>query len=413
MADLAKLLPPLLVGEELFDSVKCLPEYSDDVRNLSASERLQRLTDIYRIFVPTTMFAEIYHKLYMMTSMSLRQKGDVASVRRLNETYKWSHGGTFHGVATGATSATVIGVSGIGKSTCIQYAVERIGPIVEIREPYHRIIPVLEVTTPFNSNYKDLLCAIVIKIDSALGTEFYNDVGRQKMNAQQVLGMVCQLCHLYVGTLIVDEIQFLVEHRAGKQLYMMIMQLINTASINVLMVGTTECIDFFRQAPQMARRSVGLQYGAMEYGDEFRALCRTLYRYQYVQARSTLTESVTAWLYEHSGGVSASLVALVHDAQEIAILRGLEALSIETLTLAYNNRMKMVQGLCKASVAPARLLPTTQIRENPDDAVLPAPREAVVHVEVTRTIAGTLAEARADGFDAVEALKGICTVEEV
>ncbi len=37
------------------------------------------------------------------------------------------------------------------------------------------------------------------------------------------------------------------------------------------------------------------------------------------------------WLYEHSAGVTSVVVALIHDAQEIAILNGKESLDLETL----------------------------------------------------------------------------------
>ncbi len=112
MDNLSKLLPPLLTGKELLTKMISLPEYCADYKNLPANERLLKLTDLYRIFIPTSMSVEIYNKLYMMTSMSLRQKGGVTSVRQLNATYKWSHVGEYHGVATGATSATIIGDSG-------------------------------------------------------------------------------------------------------------------------------------------------------------------------------------------------------------------------------------------------------------------------------------------------------------
>jgi len=412
MADFSKLLPPLLVGKELSDSLSCLPEYSSDFRSLSSSDRLMKLTDLYRVFVPTTMSTEIYHKLYMMTSMSLRQKGNVSSILQLNATYKWSHGGEFHGVATGATSATIIGNSGIGKTSCIQYAVEKLGGIIEVDNPYHKVIPVLMVSCPFDASYKGLLCQILISIDEALDTAFYEKVGKGKMNSQQVLGLVCQLCHLYVGTLIVDEIQFVIEHKSGKQLYMMILQLINTSCINVLLVGTNECIDFFKQAPQMARRSVGLQYGPMEHDDEFRRVCQTLFRYQYIKNEAVLTEGMMNWLYEHSAGVLSSLVSLLHDAQEMAILKGRETLGIESLTDAYNNRMKMLHGYIAPAKITSTLPKTTQIKEM-DEAILPSPSEKLAYIAATEKIAEIVAVAVRDREDVVKALQKYVTVVEL
>lgn len=341
--DFSTLLPPLLVGTDFTTAMTTLPEYNQDVRSLSVSERLIRLMDIYRIFVPTSMTSEIYQRLYLMATMSLKNKGNLASIQQSNANYMWSHGGEFRGVITGATSTTIIGDSGIGKTSNIQLAISALGPIIETESPLRKIIPVLMVSCPFDCNYRGLLCQILISIDEILGTNHYDKVQKSRLNAQQILGLVCQVCHLNVAVLIIDEIQLLAgSHSAGSSLYKMILQLVNCSGINVLLVGTNECLNFFAQSPQIARRSVGLQYTALEYGAEFRRIAEILYHYQYVQEESTLNDNIAAWLYEHSGGIIASLISLIHDAQEIAIIKGKETLCIETLTEAYNSRMRML-----------------------------------------------------------------------
>lgn len=417
--DFSKLLPPMLFGSELSEAMTCLPEYDSSVRTLPASERLMRLTDIYRVFVPTSMTTEIYHKLYMMVAMSLRQKGNIQSIQQLNANYRWSHGGEFHGVATGATSATIIGNSGIGKTSSIQYAVDLLGPIITIDKPLHKVIPVVMVSCPFDSNYRGLLCQILMSIDESLGTNYYEHSEKSRMNAQQILGLVCQVCHLYIGVLIIDEIQFLVEHKAGTQLYRMILQLINASGINVLLVGTNECIDFFEQAPQMARRAVGLQYGALEYGSDFRKICETLFHYQYTEKGGVLTDGLCSWLYEHTGGVSSSLVSLVHDAQEIAILRCKECLNVDTLTEAYNNRMRMLHPYIATTArklkqtssikAPVPAIPLPKAPSQQQESKAPSPILDTSY----RRISDIISEAKVNNSDIVESLRKYVTVEEV
>lgn len=351
--DFASMLPPLLLGDELTTAMTCLPSYDASVRSLSASERLMRLSDIYKVFVPTSMATEIYQRVYMMTSMSLQSKGTVESVRRMNANYAWSHGSEYHGVATGATSATVIGISGIGKTSCIQSSINLLGGIIETENPCHKVIPIVMVSCPFDCSYKGLLCQILISIDEILETDYYHKTQRCNMNSQQILAMVCQICHLHVGLLIIDEIQLLSgATKAGSILYRMILQLINTSGINVLLVGTSECLRFFAETQQIARRSVGLQYSAMEFNGDFRKLAEILYSYQYTRQESKMSENVLFWLFEHTGGVPAILTAIIHDAQEIAILRGRETLGIETLTEAYSSRMKMLHGYLADRIEP-------------------------------------------------------------
>lgn len=409
MDNLATLLPPLLTGESLTKAMSRLPEYNPDDRSLSVSERLIKLAHIYRIYVPTTMCWEIYHKLYTMTRMSLEQKGDSDSIRRLNATYRWMCGTDYHGVITGATSATVIGSSGIGKTSCLQYAVKLMGGVINPQESCHKIVPVLMISCPFDASCKGLLYQIVIALDEVLGSNYYETVCKGRINSQQLLGFVSQICHLHVGTLIVDEIQNIVEHRAGRQLYMMLIQLINSTGISLLMVGTPECIGYFQQVPQMARRTVGLEYGPMTCGDDFYRLCSTVFGYQYVCKVSPFSESIYRWLFEHSGGLPSSLIALVHDAQEVAILRGTESLGLDSLITAYNERMRMLHRQTVSHIQPSTLPQTTRLNRER----LPCPKKATLHMATTRTIADVVAQHKAHGGDLLASLRTLFTVEEV
>ena len=409
MTDFSAKLPKLLLGSELEEALIYLPNINrNEIVNMSANERLLRLTDIFKTFIPNQMSYEIYQKLYIMTHLSLQQKGNVNSTRQLNANYTWIHGGSFQGVITGASSSTIIGVSGIGKTAAIQKAIKLIGPVIEIEKPLHKVIPVLMVTCPFDSNYKGLLCEILQKIDASLNTCYYEHSQKSHLTAQQILGLVCQISHLYIGTLIIDECQFIVEHRAGKQLYMMLMQLINSSQVSILLVGTNECLSFFQQAPQIARRAVGLQYGPMTYGNEFRKLCEALFRHQYTLFETPLTESLNFWLFEHCGGIQANLVSLIHSAQEIAISKGTEKLNIETLNEAYTIRMRMLHGSIMSNIT---TLPKTS-NHNKTRCIFSNLSETET-APLKETIAEIVAKAKKDRADVISRLKESITLEEI
>lgn len=110
------------------------------------------------------------------------------------------------------------------------------------------------------------------------------------------------------------------------------------------MVGTPECTVFFEQAMQLARRSVGLQYNSLCYDDYFESLCETVFNYQYVKHKTEISPAIIKWLYEHSAGVVSVVISLIHDAQEIAILTGKEILNIETLNMAYKQRLTLLHS---------------------------------------------------------------------
>ena len=66
-------LPPMLSGDELRKALEVLPPYSESIRDKDAATRLMALSDLYRIYIPSTMSVEIYSKLYLALFRSLRR----------------------------------------------------------------------------------------------------------------------------------------------------------------------------------------------------------------------------------------------------------------------------------------------------------------------------------------------------
>ena len=60
-----KELPEMKSGEELIEELSIFPEYDDSIRHESQTVRLMRLSDLYRLYVPSNMSTEIYAKLYL------------------------------------------------------------------------------------------------------------------------------------------------------------------------------------------------------------------------------------------------------------------------------------------------------------------------------------------------------------
>lgn len=339
-------LPPMLTGEELIQTMTVLPAYNASMMNMPSAVRLIALNDLYKLYIPSVMSLEIYSKLYLALLRSLQKKGTMDTVRQKYENQKAIRQQAYTGIIGGSDSFTIIGASGIGKSTAISRALDLItaNGIMEQNNPYARVIPCVVVQCPFDSSVKGLLLEILRKVDEQLGSKYYQNALRVRCTTDMLIGSVSQVALNHIGLLVVDEIQNVVGSKHGKSLIGMLTQLINNSGISICMVGTPESTVFFEQAMQLARRSLGLQYGKLEYDGYFHDFCKTLYRYQYVRRRSALTPAVVEWLYAHSAGVISVVVSLIHDAQEIAILDGREELSLATLNEAYQKRLTMLHG---------------------------------------------------------------------
>lgn len=179
------------------------------------------------------------------------------------------------------------------------------------------------------------------------------------MRTDMLIGTVSQVALNHIGILIVDEIQNVAVAKNGRNLLGALLQLINCSGISIGMVGTPECTEFFSQAYQLARRSLGLQYDSMEYGSEFYNLCQILLQYQYVRHPMEVDDAVVRWLYEHTGGNVSSVVTLLHDAQEIGIMSGKDTLGFEELEEVYSDRMRLLHTYA----APKRKSQTSKIKK--------------------------------------------------
>lgn len=411
MYEMVKCMPQMLSGQELMEQMAEYPVYPADIRERGSAERLVALTDIYDLYIPSQMSVEIYHKLYMGILRSLQKKESMQAVCQQYENRKGIRGKRCQGIIGGADSFTILGQSGIGKSSAVFRAIGLITEkeVLEMERPYCRIAPCIVVQCPFDSSVKGLLLEILRRVDEVLDSHYYTQAVRARATTDMLIGSVSQVALNHIGLLVVDEIQNVANSRNGKSLVGMLTQLINNSGISICMVGTPESIPFFEQALQLARRSLGLQYGTMEFGKGFCEVCRRIFTYQYTKEGMELTETVLEWLYEHCGGNLSILVSIFHDAQETAILEGKDILDMEALERAYKTRMVMLHEYLEPYGDKKKACPVKRKRPLiPGKAAGKGPAGTK-----GATLAELVKRTKAEGLDIVEVLKEHLPVEEV
>jgi len=402
-------IPPMLAGTELLSALEVLPDYDESIRDLDAATRLMALSDLYKLYLPSQMSVEIYSKLYLALLRSLQKKQTSLAIQQQTQNYRAIRQQTYSGIIGGSDSFTIIGASGIGKSTAISRAISLItgNSVIEVEEPYTTIIPCLVVQCPFDSSVKGLLLEILRKVDENLGSKYYENAMRVRATTDMLIGSVSQVALNHIGLLIVDEIQNVVNSKHGKSLVGALTQLINNSGISVCMVGTPESALFFEQAMQLARRSLGIQYGSMGYDAYFEEFCDVLFSYQFVRNETILTPGIMEWLYEHSAGIISVVVSLVHDAQEIAILSGKESLNLETLNMAYQQRLSLLHGYIEPAIT--KKPQTTITKQN-----APATRaSANTAIENENIISQLVTMAKNQQLDLLPMLKDYMSIVEV
>lgn len=412
MIDFTTKLPEMKSGNELISALSIIPEYDETICQQNQAVRLMALSDLYQIYIPSQMSLEIYSKLYLALLRSMQKKGTQMAIKQRYENYRAIQQQSYSGILGGSDSFTIIGTSGIGKSSAISRAISLIteNRIIETDKPYTKIIPCLIVQCPFDSSVKGLLLEILRKVDEELGTDHYiHAIKSRASTTDMLIGAVSSIALNNIGMLVVDEIQNVANSKNGKSLIGALTQLINNSGISICMVGTPESTVFFEQAMQLARRSVGLQYTTMNYDDYFQSFCKIIFKYQFLKNRTETTAAITEWLYEHSAGVVSIVVSLIHDAQEIAILTGKEVLNLDTLNEAYQQRLSLLHGYIQPSVIQNK--PTT--RKKKTAASVKKNQTQSQPKQEGYSITEIAERAKAENLDVVELLKEVYTVVEV
>lgn len=401
------LINPMMTGEELNNALRIILEYDDSIRTNDKSTRLVALSELYNIYIPSEMSEEIYSKLYLALLRSLNKKDTIIAVRQANENYKAVKQMSYQGIIGGSDSFTIIGCSGIGKSSAISRAVDLITDKTFVEFNNTKICPVVVVQCPFDSSIKGLAFEILRKIDDALETNYYTNALRSHATTDILIGIISQVALNHIGLLIIDEIQNVASSKNGKTFIHAITQLINNSGISICMVGTPECKSFFEQKLQLARRSMGLCYKPLEFNDYFINFCKTIFEYQYTQKNIELTEGLVEWLYEHSGGLVSLVVSLIHDAQEIAIMNGSEEINNSILTEAYEKRTSMIHGFI------------SQEQRKPHTSNVKSSKNLISIIQTKAThdpdfsVAEVIEMSRKNGLNVVEVLKNYCPIEEI
>ena len=399
---LTEQLPPLYSANELGSVMTNIPVLPT---NLSTeAERLLALNKLYDFFIPNQFIQELYQKMYLGIFRSLSVKDTRVSTLQRNENYRKILQTNARGIIGGSDSLLITGVAGIGKSTAVAETMKLTtnNTIIEQAEPFALVIPALLVQTPFDCSIKALLLQILRKVDELLHTNYYP---RTIPTADVLLATTCQVCLNHIGTLIIDEIQNVISHKAGNLLIQCLTELINSSAISIIMVGTTECEQFFESNQFLARRAIELKYNTMAYNDFFKLFCKLLWEYQPLLHPSEIHEADFEWLYEHTAGITSNIISLIHDAQELAIITKEESLNRKLLNQVYVNRMNNLHKF----IAPQLYVPS---KTSHIPKIITTPKQ--IDVSTTQhLISDTIKMAKNNSIDYVDCLKSIISVTEV
>lgn len=185
-------LPPMLSGKDLIRALAVIPPYSDSDRDRSTGERLQLLSSLYEFYQPLSMTVDLYCEIHTAMQHCYGQYSVQSEAATFQNGYSLMHGNALAASIGGGNSFSVVGVSGLGKSTALQRVLSLYPQVIEHTE-YHgqkfycHQIPYLVVQTPHDASIKALILDIYLQIDSLIGTTYQKDALSRRLSIRNIL----------------------------------------------------------------------------------------------------------------------------------------------------------------------------------------------------------------------------------
>lgn len=206
-------LPPMLSGKDLIRALAVIPPYSDSDRDRSTGERLQLLSSLYEFYQPLSMTIDLYCEIYTAMQHCYGQYSIQSEAAAFQNGYALMHGNALAASIGGGNSFSVIGVSGLGKSTALQRVLSLFPQVIE-HTSYHgqnfycHQIPYLVVQTPHDASIKALILDIYLQIDSLVGTSYQKDALSRRLSIDVLVSQLNQIVRVnHIGLLVIDELQ--------------------------------------------------------------------------------------------------------------------------------------------------------------------------------------------------------------
>lgn len=363
---LIEALPPIFTEDNVIEQISIFPPFDEKERTLSPSYRLHCLQRLFQYFQPFEKHLDLEQRISRAIRQGYLHRSPMKKeeVMRIHESYQAIKEGkfikTYHTeVKRTAAGFTIIGLSGIGKSTAIERVLSFYPQLIKHHEyqgkPFiYTQISWLKLDCPFDGSLKGLCMSFFSELDRLLGSKYLNKFGSQKNTTDLMLQRMAHLASLHgIGLLIIDEIQHLSLSKSGGSDKMLnfFVTLVNTIGIPVLMVGTNKAISILQSEFRQARRGSGqgdMVWSQMPKDESWELFVEGMWEYQWTTNYTPLSTEFSDVIYDESQGILDIALKIFMLSQVRAIATGEEKLSKSIIKQVASDSLRLVQPMLKA-----------------------------------------------------------------
>ena len=301
---LIEALPPIYSSYEVAKLLTVDPGYNEGEREFDAQYRFHCVGRLFRYFQPLDTHIDIeqrvsrairqgyisknpvmpdYAARLAQGAVAIREKSGLNAVYNMNST---------------ASGFTVIGMSGIGKTTAMEKVLSLYPQ--QILHTQYKGEPLFltqlvwaKIDCPFDGSLKGLCLSFFAYVDRILGTNYSKKFSSDHMTVDAALPRMAQIATTHcLGLLVIDEIQHLSQAKSGGSDKMLnfFVTLVNTIGVPVVLIGTTKAMSVLQSEFRQARRVSGQ-------GDLLWDTASNNYKNEYLHTKSNRLMSVAFCMY--------------------------------------------------------------------------------------------------------------------
>ncbi|MBD2203541.1 ATP-binding protein [Calothrix sp. FACHB-1219] len=361
---LIQALPPILSGEEFIEKAIILPSYAPEERELAAHRRFHCVERLSRYFQPLNKTVNLQQVMcaLLMQGYIARNISKPDYARRSRQIYEAIKAGDGKNLdvyvnvptSTSASGLTLIGPSGMGKSTNF-INILNLYPQVILHPEYSTYqIVWLKVDCPHAGSLKGLCTDIFLGIDRLLGTNYFKKFGASRNSEDYMLAQVAQIAHTHhLGVLVIDEMQNLVTaRRSCSDMLNFLVKMDNIIGVPVIRIGTNEAFPILQGNFRNARRGTGegsVIWDRMRNDDEWYFFMETMWEYQWTKISTDFSDEFNDVFYDESQGIIDIAIKLYKMVQWRAIsLSGKEEINVNLIKKSAKDGLFLVKPMLNA-----------------------------------------------------------------
>lgn len=362
-------LPDIFDEDYVLDNFFSLPVVSASEREQPKQIRFHMIQRLKRYTVPWSKHKDLERNISSMLRTgyidrnpldikAFNERLQVINNQDETEVLNFYSNVQFKDIKASAVTLTLIGISGIGKTTAIEKLLNMYPQVIHHSnyngfEMNRTQVVWLKLDCPFDGSLKTFCQSFFNAVDDVLGTHYFEKFGSARNSRGKMMIDMERLATVHsIGIIAIDEMQHLISKKNDPdEILNFLVTLENRIGVPLIIIGTFKALQVLTKELRQSRRAASQKsiiWDRMKPDDEWNFFLETMWELQWLKKCTPLTDKLAKVMYEESQGITAVAVNLFLLAQVRALDTTSERITAKLIHQTAKEDLFMVSKIIKA-----------------------------------------------------------------